>query len=232
MRILITLFAISAPFTGICYAVDQVALAAIDGPCADGSGVCIATAKCTSGGGHFISNACPGTPDNIKCCTKPVCGTSGSCRWASQCTGTPLSGLCPGPTKFNCCYPPDPLGNLPELNSVQSKHTRVIISRVKRSGIAVNNLKRACQVAMVTARQESRILVLANSNVAQSYNYPYDGVGNDHDSVGIFQQRPSWGTVKDRMDPVGVQALVMASVIVWPTNGLNRRIARISFLML
>jgi hypothetical protein len=108
----------------------------------------------------------------------------------------------PGPTNFKCCYPPDPLGNLPKLNSVQSKHARVIISRVRGSGIAANLQKRACKVAMVTARQESRILVLANSNVARSYNYPYDGVGSDHDSVGIFQQRPSWGTIKDRMDPV------------------------------
>jgi len=77
----------------------------------------------------------------------------------------------------------------------------VIIFRVKNSGIAASRLKRACQVAMVTARQESTIRVLANSNVADSYKYPHDGVGSDHDSVGIFQQRPSWGTIKDRMDP-------------------------------
>ena len=50
--------------------------------------------------------------------------------------------------------------------------------------------------------QESTIRVLANSNVPTSYNYYHEGVGSDHDSVGIFQQRPIyWGTVKDCMDP-------------------------------
>ena len=54
---------------------------------------------------------------------------------------------------------------------------------------------------MVTALQESSIRILANTNVKESLNYPHDGVGSDHDSVGIFQQRPQfWGTVKDCMD--------------------------------
>jgi hypothetical protein len=61
--------------------------------------------------------------------------------------------------------------------------------------------KRACLVAIATAQQESGIRVLANTGVKESYNYPHDGEGHDHDSVGIFQQRPGWGTVKDRMDP-------------------------------
>jgi cell wall-associated NlpC family hydrolase len=30
---------------------------------------------------------------------------------------------------------------------------------------------------------------------------PNDGMGSDHDSVGIEQQRPSWGSVQDRMTP-------------------------------
>lgn len=64
--------------------------------------------------------------------------------------------------------------------------------------------KRACLVAIATAQQESGIRVLANTGVKASYNYPHDGEGSDHDSVGIFQQRPGWGTVKDRMDPVCV----------------------------
>ena len=64
--------------------------------------------------------------------------------------------------------------------------------------------KRACLVAIATAQQESNIRVLANTGVPESYNYPHDGEGKDHDSVGIFQQRPGWGTVKDRMDPVCV----------------------------
>lgn len=44
--------------------------------------------------------------------------------------------------------------------------------------------------------------VLANTGIPESYNYPHDGEGSDHDSVGLFQQRPRfWGTVKDCMEP-------------------------------
>lgn len=189
----------------------------VNDPCTGAGGrpgVCIATAACTAGGGDFISGACPGTPTDIKCCTKASCGTTGGdCRWASTCSsGSVLAGLCPGPANFKCCFPPNPLGNLPGLNAPQSMHSRVIISRViNMPGIANSDRKRACYVAMVTARQESSILVLANRNVADSYNYPYDGVGSDHDSVGIFQQRASWGTTRDRMDPVSFCPKAFAS---------------------
>lgn len=80
----------------------------IDGPCtgaAGAPGACIATAKCTSGGGTYISNACPGTPDDIRCCTKTACGSGGNCRWANTCSTSTLTGLCPGPADFKCCVP-------------------------------------------------------------------------------------------------------------------------------
>lgn len=58
-------------------------------------------------------------------------------------------------------------------------------------------------VALATAMQESTLRVLASTAIPESYSNPYDGVGSDHDSVGLFQQRPSmgWGTVADCMDP-------------------------------
>jgi hypothetical protein len=80
----------------------------VDGACTGAGGapgVCIPTAKCTSGGGKFISNACPGTPNDIKCCTKTDCGTGGNCRWTSQCSTSSVTGLCPGPADFKCCVP-------------------------------------------------------------------------------------------------------------------------------
>jgi len=49
----------------------------VDGACPGSGGVCIPTTKCTSGGGNYISNACPGTPNDITCCTKTACGTGG-----------------------------------------------------------------------------------------------------------------------------------------------------------
>jgi hypothetical protein len=39
--------------------------------------------------------------------------------------------------------------------------------------------------------------------VPESFDYPHEGEGSDHDSVGLFQQRPSqgWGSVADLMQP-------------------------------
>lgn len=82
--------------------------AILNGPCTgrgDAPGVCIPTAKCSSARGEFISNACPDTPEDIKCCTKASCGSGGSCRWTSQCTGDTLVNQCPGPADFKCCVP-------------------------------------------------------------------------------------------------------------------------------
>ncbi|KAL8915811.1 MAG: hypothetical protein Q9208_008832 [Pyrenodesmia sp. 3 TL-2023] len=82
--------------------------AVVDGPCTGAGGapgVCIATTSCTADGGTHILNACPGTPDNIRCCTKTSCGSGGNCRFASSCSGSTLSGLCPGPADFKCCVP-------------------------------------------------------------------------------------------------------------------------------
>ncbi|MFF5174086.1 M23 family metallopeptidase [Micromonospora sp. NPDC000089] len=56
-------------------------------------------------------------------------------------------------------------------------------------------------VAVATAMQESGLRNLANSSVGQSRDIPNEGVGRDHDSVGLFQQRASWGTVAQRMSP-------------------------------
>ncbi|MCY0903606.1 C40 family peptidase [Arthrobacter sp. H14-L1] len=56
-------------------------------------------------------------------------------------------------------------------------------------------------IALMMALQESGLQMLANASVAESLNLPHDGVGNDHDSVGSAQQRPSagWGSVAELM---------------------------------
>lgn len=70
------------------------------------TGVCISTSTCSSGGGVSISGACPGTPADVRCCTKSSCGSGGSCQWTSSCaSGNTLGGLCPGPSDFKCCLP-------------------------------------------------------------------------------------------------------------------------------
>lgn len=53
--------------------------------------------------------------------------------------------------------------------------------------------KRATVIAVATAMQESRISILASKAVPGSEKYRHDAVDEDHDSIGIFQQRPSQG---------------------------------------
>ncbi len=56
-------------------------------------------------------------------------------------------------------------------------------------------------VALATAMQESGMRNLANPNVPESLRIPNEGMGHDHQSVGIFQQQPWWGTIRDLMTP-------------------------------
>lgn len=67
--------------------------------------------------------------------------------------------------------------------------------------------RQATVIAFMTVFVESVWLMYANSNVPASLSYPHDAVGSDHDSLGLFQQRPSagWGSVAELMD-VGYNA--------------------------
>ncbi|MFI2384070.1 hypothetical protein ACH49A_17720 [Micromonospora sediminicola] len=63
--------------------------------------------------------------------------------------------------------------------------------------------RRALVVAVATAMQESDLYNLASDVLPESFDYPHQGSGSDHDSIGLFQQRPSsgWGTVAEIMRP-------------------------------
>ncbi|GAA3871304.1 hypothetical protein GCM10022381_13020 [Leifsonia kafniensis] len=59
-------------------------------------------------------------------------------------------------------------------------------------------------IALMAALTESDLRMLANpSAYPESANYPNDGNGSDHDSLGLFQMRPTagWGTIAELMDP-------------------------------
>ena len=81
----------------------------------------------------------------------------------------------------------------------QVENARVTLAAAKALGMG----QPAGVIALMTAYQESKLLVLANPAVPESLNYPHQGEGSDHDSIGTFQQRPSmgWGTVAQLMDP-------------------------------
>ncbi|WP_051325981.1 hypothetical protein [Glycomyces tenuis] len=63
--------------------------------------------------------------------------------------------------------------------------------------------ERAWAVALATAMQEAKLYNAANPAVPESYEHDWEVEYADHDSVGLFQQRPSmgWGTVAELMDP-------------------------------
>jgi hypothetical protein len=61
--------------------------------------------------------------------------------------------------------------------------------------------RRDIQIMLMTGMQESSLRRLANPEVPESLEFDNDGVGHDHDSVGPLQQRQSWGSTADLMDP-------------------------------
>jgi hypothetical protein len=85
------------------------------------------------------------------------------------------------------------------LDDRQAKNAATIVKVAKEMGMN----ERAQVIALSTALQESNLYNLASGVIDESRTYPNEGVGWDHDSVGLFQQRPSsgWGSVQDLMDP-------------------------------
>lgn len=82
----------------------------------------------------------------------------------------------------------------PQLSNAMS-----IIQAGNEAGVGPQGQK----IALMTALQESTLRNLANPGVEGSMSLTHEGTGSDHDSVGLFQQRPSmgWGTVEEIMTP-------------------------------
>ena len=98
------------------------------------------------------------------------------------------------------------VGNVPEslevttaagetftLNHQQLTHAATIITEgSKIDGVTRDGLK----IALMAALTESTLRMLTNTGAyPESANYPNDGNGGDHDSLGLFQMRPQsgWG---------------------------------------
>jgi murein DD-endopeptidase MepM/ murein hydrolase activator NlpD len=114
-----------------------------------------------------------------------------------------------------------PPGSVAKWDGNQRANAAVIVATGGRMGIPA----RGFVIALAVAMQESTLHVLANDNpqyplvAAHSLALPHQGVGRDHDSVGLFQQRPSppegaggWGTVGELMDPATSAAKFYASL--------------------
>ena len=73
------------------------------------------------------------------------------------------------------------------------------------AGLQMKIPEKGIIVGLATALQESGLRNLANPNVPASLGIPHEGLGHDHLSVGIMQQQPWWGSLRDLMTP-GVAA--------------------------
>ncbi|MCJ2194796.1 M23 family metallopeptidase [Kaistella montana] len=88
------------------------------------------------------------------------------------------------------------------LNRTQLTHAATIIE----TGNSIDGITRdGLVIALMAALTESTLRMLSNTSAyPESGDYPNDGDGFDHDSLGLFQMRPQsgWGTVAELMDPV------------------------------
>ncbi|MGH3827203.1 MAG: C40 family peptidase [Pseudonocardiaceae bacterium] len=98
-----------------------------------------------------------------------------------------------------CAPPGAPGAGVAGFGARQLGNAGLVAAVGKEMGIP----QRAWVVATAVAMQESHLQVLANTGVPESLALPHEGIGVDHDSVGLFQQRASWGPVAARMDPRG-----------------------------
>ncbi|MET7967270.1 hypothetical protein [Micromonospora sp. NPDC005305] len=75
-----------------------------------------------------------------------------------------------------------------DLSDEQTANAKAIIAATKKAGLP----ERAAVVSIATSLQESKL-----------ENLGHLGDANDHDSLGLFQQRPSsgWGTPQQITDP-------------------------------
>ena len=69
------------------------------------------------------------------------------------------------------------------------------------AGLQMKIPEKGIIIGLATAMQESGMRNLANPNVPESLHIPNEGLGHDHQSVGIFQQQPWWGAIRDLMTP-------------------------------
>ncbi|MGC4875706.1 peptidase M23 [Micromonospora sp. DT43] len=85
------------------------------------------------------------------------------------------------------------------LDDDQMENAEAIVRAGRKMGIP----RRGLVIAVATAMQESNLYNVASGVLPESQDYPHQGVGWDHDSVGLFQQRSSsgWGPVGRLMDP-------------------------------
>jgi cell wall-associated NlpC family hydrolase len=118
-----------------------------------------------------------------------------------------------GPAAVAVCATSGPVAGLSDVAAANARSIAAVA--FARGG------DRAALIVLMVGFAESGLRQLGNTNDAESIALSNQGVGSDHDSVGIFQQRASWGTVQQRMDPATSTGLLLdrlERVVDWRTK--------------
>jgi cell wall-associated NlpC family hydrolase len=109
------------------------------------------------------------------------------------------------------------------LDATQAGNARSIVAAAQQMGVTAGQdpgaQGRAELIALMTAATESTLHNYANPHVPASTLLPNDGQpasGGDHDSVGLFQQRESWGPLASRMHPMDSTRLFVQRLFTVP----------------
>lgn len=97
-------------------------------------------------------------------------------------------------------------GPIAGLDTTQAANARAVIAVAEGVGG-----RQAAVIAVSVALAESDLRDLGNTTVPGSDIG--QGMGSDHDSVGLFQQRASWGSVSDRLDPTTATRLFVSRLL-------------------
>lgn len=102
-------------------------------------------------------------------------------------------------------------GPIAGLSNASAANARIVVATASSRGG-----DRVGLIAVMTGLAESGLRILSNPHDPSGDRYPGQGVGYDHDSLGIFQQRPNWGSAAQRMDPVASTNLFVTRLLSLP----------------
>jgi len=98
-----------------------------------------------------------------------------------------------GLTAGSICTTSGPIAGLTDEAAANARSVTAVATARGGEPLAV--------VSLMVGLAESGLRVLGNPS-QNTGQISLQGIGYDHDSLGIFQQRPSWGSVQQRLDPV------------------------------
>jgi len=133
-----------------------------------------------------------------------------------------------------------------DLSPVQSRNARIVVGVARQRGLD----RAAAEIAVSTALAETGLINFANDGSSElfaseidrplsdieravarrSLDYPHDEVGNNLDSIGLFQQRPTtgWGAPEKLIDPAAATGMFYDKLVRIPdwTAGVPWQIAQ------